>query len=94
MSRWTERYYADKAAGTCVRCHHQDAVPGQVECGYCAEANSDRVQALETDRRKKGLCPHCGKLPTPGYKTCAVARQQDRDYHAAKKAQVIHQVAA
>ena len=45
------RYYADKAAGRCVRCRKADVFPGMVTCGPCAEAA--RIKRHEYKERKK-----------------------------------------
>ena len=80
MSDYTERYNALKLAGTCVSCKVRDPIPDRTQCGACAEAQVEQRSALIARRVADGKCPHCGNAPTPGYKTCLVARQRDQAY--------------
>ena len=80
MTPYQERYYALRDAGTCVSCKRRDPMPGATQCGSCAEDQVSQKQALVERRKSNGLCPHCGKEPTPGYKSCQAARDAAKRY--------------
>jgi|SRR5271157_1440607 len=48
-------------------------------------AFAEREASSPNARRARGECPHCGKKPPEGYKTCEKVRAEHRDWIAARK---------
>lgn len=57
---WPER---DRrlAAGRCVMCGEQPPKEGLTRCEPCLEANRVTQRQRENMRRRRGLCPRCGR---------------------------------
>lgn len=84
----TEKYYANKAAGICVRCGKRKAAPGRVSCEWClAKTNESSKKSHEKKGRYKrykeqGLCLSCGAERAPGYQFCPECLEKKRAYAA------------
>lgn len=72
------RYLTLKAAGKCSQCSSRQAVEGRTMCGRCSEKVADDMEARRDRRRAAGLCPHCGRAPEPGHKTCVPCRRNHK----------------
>lgn len=74
-----------KEHGLCVRCG-KPTRQGRVSCEACAARDSETKKLRAELRRKKGMCPQCGKLPiTPGKKLCYACTGFNRDNSAIRR---------
>lgn len=79
MNYQQKRYIRLKAAGICVKCGKNKAVPGQIHCPYCkiavkeynrrANLKIDRVALSKKQReqyKEEGRCPRCSAILPEG----------------------------
>lgn len=72
------------ARGDCYVCRCRPAKLGRRNCQHCIDrARESRLKAAEAWRRA-GLCPHCGKKPSPGRVHCDVHRLKANERNARK----------
>lgn len=61
------------------------AIPGETRCGFCAEANSERLQKLRANRKGRGECPGCGEPPDGEFVWCKDCRERNTTNHRNQK---------
>lgn len=85
-----KRYASLKAAGICVKCAYEDAVPGRTQCQRCTDrlkiqriknGADDRRQARYAERKAAGICVKCGVRPALyGIIMCEVCRAKSNGW--------------
>lgn len=81
----TELELKYKSEGRCPKCG-RPAREGFVICETCSKRASETKKLRADLRRKRGLCPQCGKLPIEkGKKLCYVCTGNNRDISALRR---------
>ena len=74
-----KRYDRLKAAGICIQCGKEKALPGRIRCKECSQKGREYQNKIYQLYKEKGICVKCHQAKAePGSASCRECSEKER----------------